>query len=316
MPLVKAILKNMRQRACYALLLCVLVLSGQKVACGADLTVAVMKSEGHYPVEEILTGFKMEMQQNNITIQLLPVEGISNFDKISGQITRSKPDILLCIGIKALEQAAMFKNIPKLYAMVTHENVQVWLGRNEIAGVSLDIAPLLQFRIIRQAIPASKRIGIIYNPEHNRKLIEEAKKAAAATGYTIVALPVSTIREIPSVLDKLENNVDLIWTIYDQTAYTPESTRYILLQTLRKKIPVVGLSPHFAKAGALLAIYGNYVDMGQQLALQAIALSQGREPTHQTSRPRKVKVAVNEKVARIMNINFSSQFMKTVHQTY
>lgn len=79
---------------------------------------------------------------------------------------------------------------------------------------------------------------------------------------------------------------------------------------------MVGLSPNFAKAGALLAVYGNYVDMGQQIALQAMAISRGVDPSPEMSRPRKARVAINEKVARIMDINFSSQFMKTVHQTY
>lgn len=312
----ETIMKVIRRSIGYAFLLCILVLSGQTAAYGVELTVAVLKSDGNFPVEDILTGFKMEMQQNNISVQLVHVEGGNNFNKISSQVARTQPDMLLCIGGKALEQAAPIKNIPKLYTMVTYENAQPWLDRNEIFGVSLDIAPLLQFRIMRQAMPASNRIGVLYNPEHNRKLIEEAKKAAAATGFSLIALPVGSIREIPSALVKLENNIDILWTIYDQTAYTPESTRYILLQALRKKIPVVGLSPHFTKAGALLAIYGNYVDMGRQIALQAIALSRGIEPAPQMSRPRKAQIAINEKVARIMDINFSSQFMKTVHQIY
>lgn len=141
-----------------------------------ELTVAVMKSEGNFPVEDILTGFKMEMQQSNITVHLVHMEGGNNFSRISSQIVRTRQDMLLCIGVKALEQAVLIKHIPKLYSMVTYENAQVWLDRNDVFGVSLDIAPLIQFRIIRQALPASKRIGVLYDPEHNRKLIEEAKK--------------------------------------------------------------------------------------------------------------------------------------------
>lgn len=315
MPFTRAIINVLRRIIAYAFLFCLLLLSCD-AAEGAELTVAVLKTEGNFPSEDILTGFKAEMQQNSIPVRLIVVEGADNVGNISAQIARMKPDVLLCIGAKALEHAAPIKNIPKIYCMVTYENAQAWSDKSGFYGVSLDIAPLTQFRIIRQAMPVGKRIGVLYDPEHNRKLIEEARRAAAATGFTLVALPVRTIRDIPAALDKLENNVDLLWTIYDQTAYTPESTRYILLQTLRKKIPIVGLSPNFAKAGALLAIYGNYVDLGQQIALQAIALSRGAEPPPQISRPRKALIAVNEKVGRIMNIDFSSQFMKQVQQTY
>lgn len=316
MPSTKTIIKVVRHSVGYAFLLCMMVLSLEAAADGAELTVAVLKSEGNFPSADILGGFKAEMQQNNISVQFIEFESVNNFDKISSQMVRFKPAFILCIGVKALEQAARIKDIPKLYSMVTSENAQAWSGRRDISGVSLDVAPLLQFRIIRQAMPASKRIGILYDPEHNRKLIEEAKKAAAVNGFSLVLFPVNSIRDIPSALDKLENNVDLLWAIYDQTAYTPESARYILLQTLRKKIPLVGLSANFAKAGALLAVYGNYTDMGEQIARQAMALSRGVDPSPQMSRPRKAMIAVNEKVGRIMDINFSSHFMKTVHQVY
>jgi ABC-type uncharacterized transport system substrate-binding protein len=169
---------------------------------------------------------------------------------------------------------------------------------------------------MRQAMPAGRRIGVLYDPEHNQKEIEEAKKAAADAGFSLVAQSVRSIRDIPLALQNLENNVDMLWAIYDPTVYTPESTRHILLQSLRKKIPMIGLSTHFAKAGALLAIYGDYQDMGQQLALQAIALSKKSERLPQMSRPRKVRIAINEKVGRMMDINFSDQFLKTVHQRY
>lgn len=316
MPQVLTTMKTIRQRFFYLLFLCMLALASPVVLCASDLTVAVMKSEGNFPFEDILTGFKSGLQQHNISVQFVSIEIGDDFDKMSGQIARMNPDIVLCIGAKALERGALIKKIPKLYSMVTSENTRSWSDRDDVFGVALDIAPANQFRIIRQAMPASRRIGVLYDPEQNQKMIEDAKKAAAAAGFLLVAQPVDNIREIPLALQKLENNIDVLWAIYDQTAYTPESTRYILLQSLRKKIPMVGLSSHFAKAGALLAIYGDYSDMGQQLALQAIALSKGLERLPQMSRPRKVRVAINEKVGRIMDINFSDQFLKTVHQTY
>ncbi len=316
MPPAQTTMKTIRQRFRYFLFLCVLTLASPALLCASDLTVAVIKSKGNFPVEDILTGFKSVIQQHNISARLVSIEIGDDSDKMSDQIARLKPDILLCIGTKALERGALINKIPKLYVMVTSENAKPWSDRDDIFGVALDIAPAHQFRIIRQAIPASRRIGVLYDPEQNQKMIEDAKKAAAAAGFLLVAQPVDNIREIPLALQKLESNIDVLWAIYDQTVYTPESTRYILLQSLRKKIPMVGLSSHFAKAGALLAIYGDYSDMGQQLALQAIALSKEVERLPQMSRPRKVRVAINEKVGRIMDINFSDQFLKAVHQIY
>lgn len=313
---IKTNMRLISRKIFYILFLCVLILFGPANGYASGLTVGVMKSEGNFPVDDILTGFKSVMQQHNIHIELIAIENSHEIDKTLNLIARINPDMLLCIGGNALEKAALLSKIPKVYVMITSENAKPWMERNDISGVTLDIAPAQQFRIIRQAMPASKRIGVLYDPQYNQKMIEEAKKAAAAAGFSLVAQPVSSIRDIPLALQKLENNMDVLWSIYDQTAYTSETTRYILLQSLRKKIPVIGLSPHFAKAGALLAIYGDYPDMGQQIALQAIAISKGAERVPQMSRPRKVRIAINEKVGRLFDINFSDQFIKSVDQTY
>lgn len=308
-------MKKPRRRTLYVMFLCLLALFCHTLVYASNLTVAVLKSEGNFPVDDLLAGFKLEMKQNNVSVQLITIEIGHDSDNISLQIVRTKPDLILCIGVKALERAALISKIPKFYAMVTSENSKPWSDRPDVFGVTLDIAPLHQFRIMRLAMPTGKRIGVLFDPELNQKIMAEARIAAAASGFLLVEQPISTIREIPLALQKLEN-VDMLWAIYDQTAYTPESTRYVLLQSLRKKIPLVGLSSHFAKAGALLAIYGDYSDMGQQLALQAIALSKGLERLPQMSRPRKVRVAINEKVGRLMDVNFSDQFLKTVDQMY
>lgn len=296
-------------------LLSFLIPAGASSVFGADLTIAVLKSDGNFPLDDILTGFKTKIRQNNYGLRIIFIDLEGDRHKFTGQLAQIKPDVILCVGVKALEQAAVVKNIPKLYSFVTYEHACRWSTRNDIFGVSLDAAPLIQFRIIRQALPESGRIGVFYDPGNNQLLIEEVKRAAAILNFSVVALPVSAIRDIPVAFQKLENNVDLLWTIYDRTVYTRETTKYILMQSLARKIPVVGLSPHFAKAGALLAIYGDYQDMGQQLAVQMMAIVRGEKITR-NARPQKVKIAINEKVGRYMSISFPSPFMKTVHQIY
>ena len=316
MPFAEIMKKKMKQAALFALLLCFAITLMPKDIFASGLTIAVLKTEGNFPIEDILSGFKSGMQQSNIPIRLVSIEVAHDAEKISGQLSGIKPDLILCIGVKALERAAAIDKIPKVYVMVTAENTRPWQDRMDICGVALDIAPAQQFRIMHQAMPERKHIGVLYDPELNDKLIEEARKAASAAGYTLIAQPVKSARDIPLALQKIENHIDILWTIYDQTAYSSETTRYLLLQTLRKKIPMVGLSHHFAKAGALLAIYGDYPDMGRQLALQAIAISRKPEQANPMMRPRKVRIAINEKVGSLLNITFSDQFIKTVDQTY
>ncbi|MBN2438509.1 MAG: hypothetical protein JXL20_07890 [Deltaproteobacteria bacterium] len=190
------------------------------------------------------------------------------------------------------------------------------MSRRDVSGVSLDIALTTQFRIIRQAFPEARRIGVLYNPDRNGKVIEEARSAAAARGFNLRAFPVDTIKELPFAFEKLQGNADLLWALYDPTVYGPESARYILMQSLQRKIPVVGFSSHFAKAGAVLSMYGDYEDIGRQVAQQALALRNGQGDAARVDRPRTVKIAVNDKVGKYLGITFPHSFRKMVNQSF
>jgi ABC-type uncharacterized transport system substrate-binding protein len=294
----------------------ILILSGISSAHGADMTVVAIKGNSVLPYDEVLAGFTAGIKQRNITVDLVTLEEDNDKQSFDVRIARIRPNLILCLDLKSLEKASQIKNIPKIFALITAANLEPWSGRNDIWGVSLDITPATQFRIMRQAFPERKRVGVLYNPNHNQKIIEEAKRAAAASGFNLQVFPVSTIKEIPFAFEKLEEKADLLWTLYDQTVYGPESARYILMQALQKKIPVVGFSPHFAKAGALLALYGDYYDMGQQAALQALALRSGERNAARSYEPRTVRIAVNDKVGRFLGISLSPAFQKMVHQSF
>lgn len=293
-----------------------LILPVVSPARGADMTVAVVKGNSALPYDEVLAGFTAGIKQRNVTADFVTMEEGKDRQPLDVRVATVRPDLILCLDLKSLERASRIKNIPKIFSLITAANIEPWSGRSDIYGVSLDIAPSTQFRIMRQAFPEIRRIGVLYDPNHNRIIIEEAKRAAAASGFNLHVFPVDTIKEIPFAFEKLEKNTDLLWTLYDQTVYSPESARYVLMQSLQKRIPVVGFSPHFAKAGALLALYGDYHDMGQQAALQALAVRNGEENVARLSRPRTVRIAVNDKVGRFLGLSFSPSFLKMVHQFF
>lgn len=294
-----------------------LILSVASAAAGADMTVAVIRGNSALPYEEILEGFAESIRLQNATVEFVSMEDEKIRRSLEAGIGPGLPDLILCLDAHALEKAARFRNVPKIFTLITAANLEPWAERRDIYGVLLDIAPAAQFRILRQAFPGGKRIGALYDPSHNRAVIEEARKAAAASGFSLQALPVASLREIPLAFDQLEKSADLLWTLYDPTVYTSESAKYLLMQSLQRQIPAVGFSPHFAKAGALLALYGDYHDMGRQAALQAWAVRNGAEGGGvRWVRPRTVRIAVNEKVGRFLGVAFPASFRKMVNHSF
>jgi ABC-type uncharacterized transport system substrate-binding protein len=293
-----------------------LILSGVHAAAAADMTVAVVRGNSLLPYDDVLAGFKAGISEKNMSVDIVTLDARIGRKQLDARVAAVRPDLILCLDAKALEQASSIENIPKSFSMITSANLEPWSGRRDISGVFLDIDFAAQFKILRQAFPEAGRIGVLYDPKHNGKIVEDAKRAAATAGLNLRVFPVDTIQELPFALENLEGNADLLLALYDPTVYSPESARYILMQLLQRRIPVVGFSPHFARAGAVLAIYGDYYDMGKQAARQALALRDGVEDAGSLNRPRTVKIAVNEKVAKFFGMTFSPSFRKMVNQSF
>jgi putative tryptophan/tyrosine transport system substrate-binding protein len=283
-------------------------------ACAGEFKVAVIKSDGPLPYDEVVAGFRAELQGQHVS--LIFVDGIDNRSVLAGKISVIRPAAILCLGSRALESVSDIKDVPKIFCLVTLSKAYTLAGRQDIYGVTIDIPFAMQFKIIKNILPKVRRIGVIYNPEHNQKLIVEAEKSAHAMGLQLVTKQVHSIKDIPHVLQMLEDKIDLLWSIYDQTAYGPETAKYILVFALKQNIPFVGFSPQFAKVGALLSLYGDYEDMGHQAALIVKKFLSDEEPSYKRLEPRRTRIAVNEKVARALAISFPDNFLKTVSIIY
>jgi len=279
-----------------------------------EFKIAVIKSDAALPYDEVMAGFKSELQRDDIIFSFL--DGSNNRSQLAERVAAIQPAIILCLGARALDSISDIHHIPKVYCLVTLSKTYTYANRKNIYGVTIDISPVMQFKLIKKMSPNAKQIGVIYDPDHNWKLIENMKMSASAAGMKLIAEPVNSIKEIPAALHNLIGNVDYLWSIYDQMVYGPETAKYILLYSLRKNIPLIGFSPQFARAGALVSFYGDYKDMGRQAAIITTKILDGEEPAFNRIEPRKIRIAINEKVAKSLGISFPDQFLRMVDKTF
>jgi len=91
----------------------------------------------------------------------------------------------------------------------------------------------------------------------------------------------------------------------DAAIYNTSTIRNILLATYRNKVPLVGFSPGYVKAGALCAVYSTPA----QIAAQSLAIIQDYAETRTLPAAHYAKefeVSVNEQVARSLGLNIRS----------
>jgi putative ABC transport system substrate-binding protein len=154
-------------------------------------------------------------------------------------------------------------------------------------------------------------VGVIYNPSETESVIQEATKAAEEIGLKLVSIPIISEEEVPEALRTLDGKVDALWSVADSTVFSRGSTKFILLHTLRNKIPFIGLSPAFVKAGALMALATDYQEVGTQCGELAVRILSGDHPSSlPITMPRTITMYLNLNTAEILGLEVPSDQMK------
>ena len=107
------------------------------------------------------------------------------------------------------------------------------------------------------------------------------------------------------------NRADVLWGLADQVVLNPKTVQSILLFSLRNRIPFVGLSSTWVKAGALYALDRDYGDIGAQCGELAVKVLQGAPPASLSpAGPRKVVYAINMKTARLLKLEIQDSLVQ------
>lgn len=282
--------------------------------------IAVIKAREAEPYEVALKSLRRTLKEKGIDAQ---IEEFFVGDDAQGkddrvvEIRKKNPQLIVTLGSAATERVAkVVKDTPVLFCMALNPMASGFIrsmsaSGNNLAGASLDIPPQLQFEAIRSLVPNTKKIGVIYNPQETETVIQQARKAAKEMGLELVAVPISSGDKVPDALRTLDKSVDALWSVADGTTFTPASAEFIFLHTLRNKLPFMGLSPAFVKAGALLALAIDYQEVGAQCGGLATKILSGENPASlPITTPQRLVLYVNLKTAETIGLKIPSERVK------
>lgn len=169
------------------------------------------------------------------------------------------------------------------------------LRAGSLSAVFLDQPPWRQLELIRLALPAARKIGMLVGAESKGHL-PALEKAAKERSFDLVAAPVEPAG-LFAALQSVLPDVDALLALPDPGVFNSQTAANILTAAYRRQVPLVGFSPAYVKAGALLALYSTPAQVGArggELLRQALAGKVLLAPQW----PREFTVAVNHDVAR------------------
>ncbi|MFQ5700487.1 MAG: ABC transporter substrate-binding protein [Acidobacteriota bacterium] len=303
-----------------------LVLAIGLLHAGGKVTIGVVFSRDVAPYRQAMKGFEETLRASGLSYKAYPffLDRTSlGAEKMIRRIRSKHPDLILTIGSNATRLVSRrIPDIPIVFSLVLPSSGKSALheaigGSNNVTGASMEIPIRAQFEKILDVLPNAKRIGVLYDPEVTGEIVKKASETAEALGVRLVAIRVSSREQVIAGAESVVRDVDVLWSVADSTVFFPQGLKQILLTTLRHRVPFVGLSPSFVKAGALLAFSVDYKDVGRQSAELAVRILSGERPGQiATTVPRAVTLSLNMNTAKRLRVHIGDEIKRSAQVYY
>lgn len=170
-----------------------------------------------------------------------------------------------------------------------------------ISAIFLDQPPLRQVELIRTVLPGARNVGLVVGPTTQRDL-EAFRVLAGSRGLSLVSEPAARDTELYPALQSVLKSSDVLLALPDPYIVNVSTAQNLLLTSFRFRVPVIGYSAAYVRAGALAAVYSTPRQIGLEAAqIARQVLRGGALPAARY--PHNFSIAVNRQVAESLGLN-------------
>ncbi|MDP1910418.1 MAG: ABC transporter substrate binding protein, partial [Hyphomicrobium sp.] len=165
-------------------------------------------------------------------------------------------------------------------------------------GVVLPHAAEVRMQWLRKVLPTARAVGVLYADGAGGELPE---LEAAARRHGLRLVPQLLVLKLPLAdqLDRMGDKIDVLLGGYDLRIFSPANAQSLLFFSYRQRIPLIGPSGAWAKAGALFSFDWDYRDLGRQCAESFLRTVRSPAQTRLIlERPRRLEYSLNVEAAR------------------
>jgi putative ABC transport system substrate-binding protein len=313
-------------RAPRTLFLCVLTwLLLSPAAASVEKRIVIVKSSNSPSFQAAAEGVKKEIRKglaNPVFIEYDLALNSPDERQIVEKMRELSPDLIVTIGSKSTALLSeRIRDIPIVFSAVLNPIssgfVQsMWSSGNNLTGASLDIPIKTQLDKFKLIFPELRKVGVIYTHD-TEPVVREARRVCQQIGLELVSVAISSEKEIPGVIQSMGQAVDGLWAVADTLIFTPQSTQYLLLYSLRNGIPFAGPFTSFVKAGALFTLAWDDKDVGRQSGELALRVLTGEDPKRiPITTPRMIYLILNLRTADQINLKIPPHIVSVAKEVY
>jgi ABC-type uncharacterized transport system substrate-binding protein len=216
-------------------------------------------------------------------------------------------DLIVAIGVRALRQLLRAPGDTPVLALLVPRSTYASLlreagpSRRPVSAIYLEQSYTRQLRLLRQALPGSRRVGVLLGPASAAEA--EALQSATHGPQQLEIRHIDGAGDLFPALDELAGKVDALLLLPDAAVVGRATLPSLLLQTYRRRLPVMGYSEALSQAGALLSLYTTPAQIGAEAGQLIRDLPPGPARLPAPRYPRGFSLRVNDSVARSLGIN-------------
>lgn len=267
-------------------------------ARAAQPTVVIVTSSAVQAFDEAVRGIQRGLGP---AAKIVILDLASKPEALRNGLGASDIRLVITVGNNALESAAQLGTAPIVASMLLRADLAASRLRPPAGAIVLDLPLADILARIANVLPGKTRAAIIRNPDANAVSQSTLTAQAKAAGVTLKVLDCPRTEKLLQLFLSLRGQVDFVICPPDGTLYNSTTVRPLILASLDNRLPVIGFSASFVRTGAIAGVYPDYFDVGAQAGELARKFLAGANlPMHES--PRKLKVAVNPHVARLLGL--------------
>lgn len=162
-----------------------------------------------------------------------------------------------------------------------------------------------QFHLITALLGSNKTSGILLGP-YTKDLTSTLQKTSIKTSQQITIEEIENTDELTSSLKAISNKSNVLLTLPDPIIYNKSTIRGILLLAYRNKLPIIGFSQAYVKAGAIAAVYSKPEQISKQISNISDLFFINKIFSQKEYYPDEFSIALNKKIARSLGIKLAT----------
>ena len=209
--------------------------------------------------------------------------------------------MVLTVGVQATRQFAAQNDgrLPVLGVMMPRASFDALPAatrqQRRFSVIFMDQPAQRQVELIRTILPGARTVGLVIGPTTQRDL-DTYRGLTSVRGLGMVTEHAARDTELYPALQSVLRSADVLLALPDPYIVNVSTAQNLLLTSFRFRVPVIGYSAAYVRAGALAAVYSTPGQIGMEAA-QAVRLVLRGGALPATRYPRQFSVSINRPLA-------------------